>query len=320
MITLSDIQAARTRISPYILPTPLLRIPALDAALGCRVYLKLESLQRTGSFKLRGALNALLCLTDAQRTRGVVASSSGNHAQGVACAGQLLGVDVTIVMPTNCNPTKLAGVKSYGARVLLEGTLSTERDAKAAQLVAEEGRVEIHPYDNPYVKAGQGTLVLEALEQCPDLDVFVAPVGGGGLVCGVAAAAKGLKPDIRVVGVEPAGAARYTRSREAGKPITLENVDTIADGTRTSRAAPSSLEIMDALGVELATAEDSAIRAAMRLMVSGARQVAEPSSVLPIAAALSGRLDIGPEDAVCFVISGGNNDLKLLSEILAKTS
>ena len=127
MITLSDIQAARTRISPYILPTPLLRIPALDAALGCRVYLKLESLQRTGSFKLRGALNALLCLTDAQRTRGVVASSSGNHAQGVACAGQLLGVDVTIVMPTNCNPTKLAGVKSYGARVLLEGTLSTER-------------------------------------------------------------------------------------------------------------------------------------------------------------------------------------------------
>lgn len=316
MITLSDIRSARERIAPYIYTTPLLRVQELDEALGCRVYLKLESMQRTGSFKLRGALNAMLALTDEERARGVVASSSGNHAQGVACAGQLLGVDVTIVMPTNCNPTKLAGVKGYGAKALLVGSLSTERDAKARELVAEEGRVEIHPYDNPYVKAGQGTLALEALESEPHLDVMVAPVGGGGLLTGVATAAMGLKPDIKVIGVEPEGAARYTKSREMGRPVTLGYVDTIADGTRTSSAALSSYEIISALNLGLATAADSDIIKAMRLLAAKARLIAEPSSVMPIAAALAGRLDVSPDDAVCFVISGGNNDLHFLAEVL----
>ncbi|MEG1774404.1 MAG: pyridoxal-phosphate dependent enzyme, partial [Oscillospiraceae bacterium] len=177
VLSFAEVEAARERISPYILRTPLLRVPALDAVLGCEVYLKPENLQYTGSFKLRGATNRLLAMTEEQRRCGVVAASSGNHAQGVACAAKRLGVDAVIIMPTNCNPVKLAGVKAFGATVLLVGTLSSQREERAAELVEREGRTSVPPFADPYVAAGQGTIGLEILEDCAELDTVVVPIG-----------------------------------------------------------------------------------------------------------------------------------------------
>lgn len=316
MLSIEDVKAARQRISPYIVRTPLLRMPALDTALGCEVYLKPENLQRTGSFKLRGAVNALLSLSDEERKKGVVACSSGNHAQGVACAAKLLGADAVIVMPENCNPTKLAGTKSYGAQVVLAGTLSSERDAKAEEIMRTEGRILIHPYANKYVKAGQGTVGLEILEELPDVDTIVVPVGGGGLISGISTAAKGIKQAVRIVGTEPTGASRYRLSREAGHPVWLDHVDTIADGTRTDHADAENFTIMEKRVDEFVSVTDDEIRAAMRLTATVAKLVAEPSSSMPVAAALSGKLKFKPNEKVVFVISGGNNDMALLKSVL----
>lgn len=316
MIAYQNVLDAQKRISPYITHTPLLRVPAMDATLGCRVYLKPENLQITGSFKIRGAINAMLCLTDAQKKNGVVCCSSGNHAQGVACAARLLGLDAVIVMPENVNPVKLAGTKSYGAKVLLAGTRSSERDAKADELVQQEGRTLIHPYANDYVRAGQGTIALELLQDEPDIDTIVAPVGGGGLLSGIATAAKAIKPGIRIVGAEPTGAPRYGASRAAKKPVWLETVDTIADGTRTDHADPENFKMIEQLVNTLVAVSDDDIRAAMQLTVLAAKVVAEPSSSMPAAAALSKKLTVRPDEKVCFVISGGNVDPVLLKAVL----
>ena len=316
MISYDDILQARERISPYVFHTPLLRVPAMDSILGCKVYLKPENLQKTGSFKLRGATNAILALSDEQKTRGVVACSSGNHAQGVACAAQLLGLDAVIVMPENANPVKLAGTKAYGAEVVLAGTLASERDAKAAEIMETEGRTLIHPYANDFVKAGQGTIGLEIMEDEPEMDVIVTPIGGGGMISGIATAAKGKKPGIRIIGTEPEGAPRYRLSREAKQPVSLSHVETIADGTRTDHADPGNFEIIEQLVDQLISVTDDEIRAAMKLTVSAAKLVAEPSSSMPVAAALAHKLPVSPDEKVCFVISGGNNDLTLLKSIL----
>ena len=316
MITYSDVLEAQKRISSYISQTPLLRVPALDAALGCKVYLKPENLQVTGSFKIRGAINAMLCLTDAQKKNGVVCCSSGNHAQGVACAAKLLGLDAVIVMPENVNPVKLAGTKSYGATVLLAGTRSSERDEKADELVQQEGRTLIHPYANDYVRAGQGTIALEILKDEPEMDMIVAPVGGGGMLSGIATAAKAIKPGIQIIGTEPTGAPRYSASRQAKKPVWLDNVDTIADGTRTDHADPDNFAMIEQLVDTLISVTDEEIRAAMKLTVLSAKVVAEPSSSMPVAAALAKKLNVQTNEKVCFVISGGNIDPTLLKEVL----
>ena len=316
MLTYNDVLAARERIAPYVLHTPLLRVPALDSTLGCTVYIKPESLQKTGSFKLRGAASAILSLTDGQKARGVVACSSGNHAQGVACAAQLLGIDAVIVMPENANPVKLSGTRAYGAQIVLAGTLASERDAKASEIMERDGRVLIHPYADDFVKAGQGTMALEILDDEPEMDVIVTPVGGGGMISGVATAAKGMKPDIRVIGTEPAGAPRYRLSREARKPVALSRVDTIADGTRTDHADPGNYQIIERLVDELVSVTDDEIRAAMKLTAAAAKLIAEPSSSMPVAAALAGKLPVAPADQVCFVISGGNADPALLKSVL----
>ncbi len=316
MITYSDVLEAQKRISSYISHTPLLRVPALDAALGCKVYLKPENLQVTGSFKIRGAINAMLCLTDSQKKNGVVCCSSGNHAQGVACAAKLLGLDAVIVMPENVNPVKLAGTKSYGATVLLAGTRSSERDEKADALVQQEGRTLIHPYANDYVRSGQGTIALEILQDEPDMDTIVTSVGGGGMLSGIATAAKAIKPDIRIIGTEPTGAPRYSASRQAKKPVWLDNVDTIADGTRTDHADPDNFEMIEQLVDSLISVTDDEIRAAMKLTVLSAKVVAEPSSSMPVAAGLANKLNVQANEKVCFVISGGNIDPTLLKEVL----
>lgn len=316
MLSLEDVRAAKERIHPYIIRTPLLRVPALDGVLGCEVYLKPENLQRTGSFKIRGALNALLCLSEQERKGGVVACSSGNHAQGVACAAELLGVDAVIVMPENVNPVKLEGTVSYGAKVILAGTQSSVRDAKAEEIKRTEGRTLIHPYANDYVKAGQGTIGLEILEDNPNIETIVVPIGGGGMISGIATAAKGIHRTVRIIGAEPEGAPRYRLSREAGHPVWLDHVDTIADGTRTDHADAGNFPIIEERVDELVSVSDSDIRTAMRLIVSAAKLVAEPSSVMPAAAAQAGRLKLRPDEKTVFVISGGNNDLSLLKTVL----
>jgi len=318
MIHLSDVIQAQNRITPYIVRTPLLRVPALDEALGCEVYLKFEGFQVMGAFKIRGAMNKALSLTPEELSRGVVCASSGNHAQGVACAAQRLGAKAIIVMPTNANPVKLAGVKAFGGEVELVGTLSSQREARAAQLVEENGMVNIHPYADPYVAAGQGTIGLEILADLPDADAVACPIGGGGLISGVATAVKGLNPAVKTIGVEPAGAPRYTVSRAAGKPMELDKVDTIADGTRTDHANPDNFEMIQARVDELCSVDDVHIRKAMHLLMTKAKITAEPSAALPVAAALAGVLPVKQGQKVVFVLSGGNVDPGLAAEILAQ--
>ena len=317
MIEYRDVQAARARIAPHIVRTPLLRVPALDEALGCQVYLKHEGFQAIGAFKIRGALNKALSLSEEELGRGLVCASSGNHAQGVAYAAHKLGAQAVIVMPTNANPVKLAGVQRWGGQVELVGTLSSQREERAAQLVREQGMVEIHPYADPFVAAGQGTLALEVLEDLPDASLIAAPIGGGGLISGIATAVKGAAPQVRTVGVEPAGAPRYTRCRAEGCPVQLESVQTIADGTRTDHANPDNFAVIQARVDELYTVEDRWIEEAMRLLMTAAKVIAEPSSVLPVAAALCGALPVRPEDKAVFVLSGGNADPALLARLLA---
>ena len=320
MITLQNVQEAQARIAPYIVRTPLLRTPALDEFLGCQVYLKHEGFQPMGAFKLRGAMNKALSLSPAEREKGLVCASSGNHAQGVAYAARTLGCRAVIIMPTDANPVKLAGVKKWGGEVELIGTLSSQREDRAAQLVQEQGMVEVHPYADPFVAAGQGTIGLEILEDLPDAALVAAPVGGGGLISGIATAVKGLQPKLRTVGVEPAGAPRYSKSRAAGKPVSLGSVDTIADGTRTDHANPDNFAVIEARVDELYTASDTWIARAMRLLMTQAKVIAEPSSALPVAAVLSGALPVRPEDKAVFVLSGGNADPALLAKLLSQES
>ena len=318
MLSLSDIQQAQARISPYIVRTPLLRVPALDEALGCEVYLKFEGFQVMGAFKIRGAMNKALSLTPEELGRGLVCASSGNHAQGVACAAQRLRTRAVIVMPTNANPVKLAGVKSFCGQVELVGTLSSQREARAQQLVEEAGMVNVHPYADPYVAAGQGTIGLEILEDLPGVDAVACPIGGGGLISGISTAVKGLNPSVRTIGVEPAGAPRYSVSRAAGRPMALEQVDTIADGTRTDHANPDNFAMIQARVDRLCTVEDDFIRRAMVLLMTKAKLTVEPSGALPVAAALAGVLPVQKGQKVAFVLSGGNVDPALASQLLAQ--
>lgn len=316
MITLQEVQKAQERISPHIIRTPLLRVPALDEYLNCKVYIKPENFQHTGSFKLRGAMNRLLVLSDEEKQYGVVSASSGNHAQGVAYSAQLLGIKATIVMPENCNPVKAKNVKEFGADLILHGKLSSERDSKAKEIAKKEKSTEVHPYADDYVKAGQGTIALEILEDEPDMDVIVAPIGGGGLISGISTAAKGINPNIIIIGVEPKGANRYSESLKAGEAVKLDKVDTIADGTRTDAANPGNFEIIKKYVDIVTTVGDEDIRSAMKLILEKAKILVEPSSSLVIAAASKKSFKVKEDDKVCFVISGGNNDLKLLAEIL----
>lgn len=316
MLSWKDVQQARERIRPFAVRTPLLRAPALDAWLGCQVYLKPEMLQRTGSFKVRGASSRMTLLTEEERGRGVVTASSGNHAKAVAYVAQCLGIDATVIMPENPNPAKLEGIRKLGAKVLFCGTQTGERTAKARQLAKEEGYVLVHSHADFYVLAGQGTIALEVLEDEPELTAIVTPVGGGGLISGTATAAKAIQPSIRVFGAEPAQAPRYAKSLEAGKALTIQTGYTIADGTRCTHADAGNFELIRQRVDGLFQAEETSIQSAVALCVAEAKLVAEPSSVLGIAAAMEGKLPVRPEDKVCFVLTGGNNDLAVLERAL----
>ena len=315
MITLKDVQIAKERIAPYILHTPLIRVPALDPIAGCQVYLKLDCTQITGSFKLRGALNCMLALSDEERAKGVTAPSSGNHAQALAYAAKMLGCSAKIVMPDNCNPVKLERTRSYGAEVVLVPVKERENETK--RIVETEGRTLVHAFDDPRVKAGQGTIGLEILEDEPDIDVVIAPLGGGGLISGIAAAVKGIKPNARVYAVENEASARWTNIRKAGKVVVLENLgETIADGTRGNHGCEESWEMIQALVDDVLVTNDEWLIKALNAQATYGHVLAEPSSCMPFATAMQGILPVKPEDKVAFVLSGGNYDMSLISRLL----
>lgn len=309
-VTLETIRAARARIDGRVLRTPVLTHPFIDAACGARLHFKCENLQEMGAFKARGASNAVFARSDAELRAGVVTHSSGNHGAAVARAARLRGVPARIVMPHNASAAKLAAVRAYGGEVILcEPTLAA-REAAAARIVAETGAVFIHPYDDPAVIAGQGTIALELLEQVPQLQWLLCPIGGGGLTSGLGVAVKALRPDIRVVAVEPAGADDAARSWQAGRLMPAGPTATIADGLRGA-LSERTFELIRANVDQIVTVDEAAIVRAMRELWQHLRILVEPSSAVPYAAVREGQLPVAGAD-VGVVLTGGNVDIDSL--------
>jgi threonine dehydratase len=286
MLVLSDIYAAQRRIAPYIHQTPVLTSQLLDQKLGRRLFLKAEHLQKTGSFKARGALNAALQL---ENPTGIIAVSSGNHAQGVAYAAQVLGVPALVVMPAGASNLKKEATRSYGATVYDKGVTFENREEVLAGLVEETGYSLIHPFNDYRVMAGQGTVALELLQQVPQLDAVLVAIGGGGLMAGVATAIKAMTPWIEVIGVEPATANDAQQSLAAGRRIKLPHApDTVADGVRTLMVGERNFPILQQHVDRVITASEAAILEAQALMMTRTKQLIEPTGALPLAPLLEG--------------------------------
>jgi threonine dehydratase len=306
-VSLADIRAAQRRIAGSVLRTPVLESPSLDETTGARLYFKCESLQPVGAFKLRGASNAIEARTSEQLRAGVVTHSSGNHGTAVARAARLRGVRARIVMPENSSRAKLEAVRAYGGEVLLCAPTLAAREALAAQLVTDTGAAFIHPYDDPRVIAGQGTIALELLEEVPDLDWLLLPVGGGGLASGVAVAAKAMRPAIRLVAVEPSGADDAQRSFASGTLSGPQQPHTIADGLRGALSA-RTFELIRRHVDDIVTVSDEAIVLAMRTLWQHLKIIVEPSSAVPYAAVQGRQLDVSGA-RVGIILTGGNVDL-----------
>ncbi|THV41975.1 threonine ammonia-lyase [Glycomyces buryatensis] len=311
LVTLEDVRAAAAALTGVVRRTPLepSRDPSLDG-----VHLKCENLQRAGSFKIRGAYMRVSRLTDAERAQGVVAASAGNHAQGVALAATTLGIHSTVFMPAAAPLPKVAATKGYGADVILGGATVDDALEAAHRFAAETGATLIHPFDHRDIVAGQGTIALEILDQLPETATIVTAVGGGGLIAGIAAAAKELRPDIRIVGVQAAGAAAYPDSLAAGKPVRLEKMNTIADGIAVGRPGDVPFEIVDHLVDEIVTVTEEDISRALLSLLERNKLVVEPAGATAYAALLNYSVPYtGPTVAV---ISGGNIDPLLLMRLI----
>lgn len=309
-LTLDSIRAARERIRDKITRTPVLTSEMLDGQAGASLFFKAENLQKIGAFKARGATNAVFMLSDEEAKRGVVTHSSGNHAAALARAAQLRGIPAYIVMPTNVPRAKQASVRRFGAHITLCEPTIAAREAGAAKLIAETGAQLVHPYNDLRVMAGQGTATLELLEDVPDLDVVLCPVGGGGLVSGTAVAAKGVKPGIRVVAVEPAGADDAYRSFKAGKIVTDGVAHTLADGLRGRLGDKTFSEIREHVD-DIVVVSEEAIVLAMRAVWEMLKIVIEPSAAVPYAAIIEHRIDVAGL-RVGIILTGGNLDLDSL--------
>jgi len=311
---LPEIRAAAARIASGARRTPTVPSHTFSAGSGCEVHLKLENLQRTGSFKLRGALNKVMQLSAADLHRGLIAASAGNHAQGVALAAQLAGAKATIVMPRQTPLVKIQRTEAYGAEVVLHGASWDESQARALELARERGLTPVHPFDDPAVILGQGTVALEILEDVPGLDAIVVPIGGGGLASGVALAAKALAPSVRVIGVQAEGANAMARSLRAGAPVVVERPETIADGIRVGSVGERTFELVRRFVDECVTVTDAEIVDAGLQTIEKSRVVAEPAGVAGIAALLAGKL--AGAKRVCAIVSGGNVDPNLLARVI----
>ena len=318
MITLSDIRDARERVDGVARHTPLERSRTFSEMSGADVHLKLENFQRTGAFKIRGAMNRIATLSAAEREAGVVTASAGNHAQGVALAADRAGVDATVVMPKFAPVSKVKATRGYGASVRLEGVDYDEAQSYAHQLEREEGRTYVHAFDDPVVMAGQGTLGLEIVDDCPELDTVVVPIGGGGLISGVAVAIKEQLPDVRVVGVQAEGAASAAESLEAGEVTEIDSVDTIADGIATRSVGEQTLDVMSEYVDEVVAVDDREIALTLTLLLERSKTLVEGAGAVALAAVLSEAFAYDDGETIVAALCGGNIDLNRLGTVIRR--
>jgi threonine dehydratase len=313
-VSFDDVVVAADALRGVISPTPMLASRALSELVGGPVYLKCENLQRTGSFKARGAYLRISRLTEAERGRGVVAASAGNHAQGVAFAAALLGAKATVVMPEGAPLPKIAATRSYGAEIILHGARVEDALTRAIELADEQGSVFIHPFEHPDIIAGQGTAGLEIVGQCPGVRTIVVPVGGGGLAAGIAIAAKGADPAISIVGVQAEAVAPFPVSMAAGHPVRVESAPTMADGIAVARPGELAFGVLAELADRIVTVSEETLSRALLLCLERAKQVVEPAGAAGVAALM---LDPrAAEPPVVAVLSGGNIDPLLLAKVL----
>jgi threonine dehydratase len=317
MLDLTAIREARARVASRVHLTPTLSATRLGARAGVRLFLKCENLQKTGSFKVRGALNKLASLSDAERARGVVTVSAGNHAQAMAWAAQSAGVHAVVVMPRTASPAKVEASRGYGAEVVLHGANGTESFPHALELARDRGLTFVHPFDDERICAGAGTAGLELLEQVADLDAVIVPIGGGGLISGVATAIKESNPRIRVYGVEPTGAASTRLSLDSGRAMRITSMNTIADGLAAPMTGELNYEIVKRYVDDVIVIDDDAIAEGLRQLLFSAKLLAEPAGAAGVGALLSGAVPVREGERVAAVVSGGNVDSAKLVSILA---
>jgi threonine dehydratase len=311
-ISLAEFEQARRRVAAYAYHTPLLTSRLLSERTGFDVRLKAEMFQRGGSYKIRGPLNKIPQLTGEQRSAGVICSSAGNHAQGVALAAAFYGVRAVVVMAANATPSKVAATKAYGAEVVLHGTIWDEANAKMLELAREQGMTVIHPFDDLQLIAGQGTLGMEIFDDFPAVDVAVVPIGGGGLISGVSMALKTRNPKIRIIGVESSDGPAMKRSVEAGKLVTLDQIGTIIDGLRVKRVGENTFRVVRDYVDQIVALPDAEIFDAMIWIMSHCKLVVEGAAAAPVAALLHGLIEAPAGSKVACVLSGGNVNLDQL--------
>jgi threonine dehydratase len=317
LITLDDLTAAAARIAPVAVRTPLLPFDLASERLGAPIWLKPEMLQRGGAFKFRGAYNFLAQLSPSERARGVIAPSSGNHAQAVALAAKLFGAKAVVVMPTTVTPAKRSGAERLGARIELAGTTTQDRMDRAVVLAEEEGLAMVPPYDHAWIIAGQGTAGLEIAADMPDVETVLVPVGGGGLSAGVAAAIKLRAPGARVIGVEPSSAPKLTKAREAGRPVRIPAKGGLADGLLAAEIGGITFAHHQQYLDDVVQVEDAALCRTMRLLIDRMKLVTEPSGAITIAALMEGI--VRPRGKTVAVLSGGNIEWEGLVPLVSNT-
>ncbi|WP_248897753.1 threonine ammonia-lyase [Haloplanus halobius] len=318
MISLEDVLDARDRVEGVARHTPLEYSHAFSEMTGADVHLKLENFQRTGAFKIRGAMNRIETLSDAQQAAGVVTASAGNHAQGVALAATRAGVDAKIVMPEHAPVSKVKATERYGAEVVLHGTDYSEAQSEAHRIEREEGRTYVHAFDDEMVMAGQGTIGLEIVEDCPELDTVIVPIGGGGLISGIATAVKAHDPDVRVIGVQAEGASSAAESLQKGEIYERDSVDTIADGIATRRIGDRTFEVIQERVDEVVTVDDEDIAIALTYLLERHKALAEGAGAISIAALLSGAIEFDEGEVIVPAVCGGNIDLNVLTTVVMR--
>ena len=318
-VTLHDIQAAHHALQPIINQTPIVPDDVLSARIGASVLHKAESLQRSGSFKVRGAYNAMRNLSDDARQRGVVTNSAGNHAQGVALAAKEFGIPATIVMPEHAPLTKVVATRSYGAEVILHGATFDDAGAMARQLQAERNLTFVHAFNDDHVIAGQGTIGLELMAALPNASIIVVPIGGGGLIAGIATALRALGSTARIVGVQAAGCDAIRPALAQGHPVTASHVRTIADGIAVKQPGDRTLAIIKQLVDEVVTVDDEHIAFAITHAAQHLRLIVEGAGAAGLAALLAGLIPVGPHDIVCNLLCGGNIDANFLARVIEQS-
>jgi len=318
-ITIDDIREAARRLKGHVHRTPVITSRSFDEASGHHVHFKCENLQRAGAFKIRGALNKLLTVTDEERKRGVVGFSSGNHAQGVALAARITGVSAIILMPTDAPALKISATRGYGAEVVFYDRQTEDREARARDLVAKTGRILVPPYDDPAIMAGQGTAALELMEEAEDLDALLTPMGGGGLMAGCSTVARALRPAMKIYGVEAESANDTYLSFRKGLRVSIAPPPTIADGIRNLSPGALTFPINKRNLTDVLLVSDQEIEEAVRFLLLRCKLLVEPTGAVPAAAVLAGKLPMPKGSRVGIVLSGGNIDPALLADILGRS-